>query len=322
MDNSPIKKRLGIVGARGHTGSELIWLLEGHPGFELIFVSSRELAGQRVSEHNTGYSGELNFEDLGPSEVAGYGADAYVLALPNDLSRPFVEAIERECPQAVIVDLSGDHRFDPNWKYGLPERFRDELRGARRIANPGCYATAMQLALLPIIDLLADAPHVFGVSGYSGAGTKPSPKNDLELLRDNLMPYGLSGHLHEREVSFQLATPVHFMPHVASFFRGITLTISTILEAPADYQTIVALYNERYKGEPLVCIEQDAPLVRDIASRHQVAIGGFTLDAAGARLVLVATIDNLLKGAATQALQNLNLASGFDELEGIRQWLD
>ncbi len=315
------KKRVGLVGARGYTGSELIRLLGDHTGFELVFVSSRELAGQEVRAHNEAFQGDLKYENLSAEQAAAYAADAYILALPNDLSKPFVDAIERVCPQAVIVDLSGDHRFNAEWQYGLPERFRDEIQESRRIANPGCYATGMQLALLPIIERLQDIPHVFGVSGYSGAGTTPSPKNDPEKLRDNLMPYALTGHLHEREVSFQLATAVHFMPHVAPFFRGITLTISTTLQEQADRDEIFELYAKFYRKEPLVRVEQEIPHVRDIAGRHDVAIGGISVDEAGGRLVMVATIDNLLKGAATQAMQNLNLACGFDELEGIRKWL-
>lgn len=315
------KKRIGIVGARGYTGSELIRLLSGHPGFELVFVSSRELAGQEVRAHNATFEGGLKYENLGAEQVAEYCADAYVLALPNDLSRPFVEAIDRVCPQAVIVDLSGDHRFNGEWQYGLPERFREEIQESTRIANPGCYATGMQLALLPIVERLQDIPHVFGVSGYSGAGTTPSPKNDPEQLRDNLMPYSLTGHLHEREVSFQLATPVHFMPHVAPYFRGITLTISATLKEQADREEIYGLYAKSYRKERLVRVLDEIPHVRDIAGRHDVAIGGITVDDAGGRLVMVATIDNLLKGAATQALQNLNLACGFDELEGVEKWL-
>ncbi len=315
------KERIGIVGARGYTGSELIRLLGAHAGFELVFVSSRELAGQAVSAHNETFEGALKYENLSAEQAAEYCADAYVLALPNDLSAPFVAAIERVCPQAVIVDLSGDHRFNGDWQYGLPERFRDEIRESKRIANPGCYATGMQLALLPIIERLQDIPHVFGVSGYSGAGTTPSPKNDPVQLADNLMPYALTGHLHEREVSFQLATPVHFMPHVAPYFRGITLTISATLKEQADREEIYDLFVKRYKKERLVRVLDEIPHVKDIAGRHDVAIGGITVDDAGGRLVMVATIDNLLKGAATQALQNLNLACGFDELEGIEKWL-
>lgn len=316
------KKRLGIVGARGHTGSELLRLLTYHEGFELAFVSSRELAGQPLAGHVAGLESDLLFENVGPDEAAEYGCAAYVLALPNDLSKPFVEAIDAENKDAVIVDLSADHRFDSSWQYGLPERYRETLRTSTRIANPGCYATGMQLTLHPILDLLSETPHVFGVSGYSGAGTKPSAKNDLNVLSDNLMPYALSGHMHEREVSFQLAHGVHFMPHVAPFFRGITLTVSTVINPAADVELIRERFRAFYANEALIHVRDEAPLVKDNANKHHVSIGGITMDDTGYRLVIVATLDNLLKGAATQALQNLNLACGFDELEGITPWLD
>src|SRR5690606_4075659 len=217
----------------------------------------------------------------------------------------------------VIVDLSADHRFDEGWYYGLPELTRERYAGQRRIANPGCYATAMQLAIAPMRELLAGPVQCFGVSGYSGAGTTPSDSNDPALLRDNLMPYALTGHVHEREVSRQLGHAVEFMPHVAPHFRGITLTANLHLASPVTLEEVRERYAERYAGEPLVRVVDEAPWVSRIAGRHHVEIGGLTLSGDGRRLVVVATEDNLLKGAATQALQNLNLAFGIPEFEGI-----
>lgn len=310
-------KTVGIVGARGHTGAELIRLLARHPQLELAFVSSRELDGRRVADHNDGYAGELRFENLDPAAAAGKRADAVVLALPNGKAAPYVAALDAAKPDTVVVDLSADYRFDEGWYYGLPELSRDRYTGSRRISNPGCYATAMQLAIAPMLGDLAGPPQCFGVSGYSGAGTTPSDKNDVELLRDNLMPYALADHMHEREVGRQLGTPVEFMPHVAPHFRGITMTVNLHLREPADLDEVRALYRRRYADEPLVGVVDDAPWVSRIAGRHGVEIGGFTLAPDGRRLVVVATLDNLLKGAATQALQNLNLAFGFDELAAI-----
>ena len=175
----------------------------------------------------------------------------------------------------------------------------------------------MQLALAPLVDRLAAPPVVFGVSGYSGAGTTPSPRNDPAVLKDNLVPYAPVGHVHEREVSRQLDYPVHFLPHVAAFFRGIALTLDTRLTAPASKDDILQHFEDFYAGEPLVTISERAPEVKAAAGRHGAAVGGFALSDDGTRLALSATLDNLLKGAATQALQNLNLACAFDELEGI-----
>jgi N-acetyl-gamma-glutamyl-phosphate reductase len=314
---SDIPVSLGIVGARGHTGSELIRLVAAHPRFALAFVSSRELDGQRVADHNDGYAGELRFEALDPAAVAAKGADAVVLALPNGKAAPFVSALQAAKPDTVIVDLSADYRFDDGWYYGLPELTRGAAAGRRRISNPGCYATAMQLAIAPMLDQLDGTPQCFGVSGYSGAGTTPSDKNNVELLRDNLMPYALTDHMHEREVSRQLGAPVAFMPHVAPHFRGITMTTSIPLREPVTVEQARARYRERYADEPLVEVLDEAPWVSRIAGRQGVEIGGFTVSPDGRRLVVVSTLDNLLKGAATQAMQNLNLAFGFDELAGI-----
>lgn len=314
-------KTLGIVGARGFVGAELIKLVAGHPGFELAFVSSRELDGQRVADHAGGYDGDLRYVAYGPEQVeeqaAGQGVDALVLALPNGKAAPFVAAIDAVAPRTVIIDLSADYRFDDGWYYGLPELTRANYSGQRQISNPGCYATAMQLAVAPMLDALEGPVQCFGVSGYSGAGTTPSDKNDQEKLRDNLMPYALTGHVHEREATRQLGHAVEFMPHVAPHFRGLTITANLHLSRPFDRAGVIARYREHYTGEPLVHVGDDAPWVSAIANAHHVELGGFTLSDDGRRLVVVATEDNLLKGAATQALQNLNLAFGFNEFDGI-----
>jgi N-acetyl-gamma-glutamyl-phosphate reductase len=217
----------------------------------------------------------------------------------------------------VIVDLSADYRFDDRWYYGLPELTRERYAGQKHISNPGCYATAMQLAIAPLKSRLVAPPACFGVSGYSGAGTTPSDKNDPEKLRDNLMPYALVNHVHEREVTRQLGVPVEFMPHVAPHFRGITLTANLWLDKPATLDAIRSDYRAFYDNEPLVRVLDDAPWVSRIAGKHHAEIGGFTLAPGGKRVVVVATLDNLLKGAATQALQNLNRALDRPELEGI-----
>ena len=313
------KKTVGIVGARGHTGAELIRLIARHPQLELAFVSSRELAGQRVSDHIAEFAGDLHYENLSHDGVGGKGADAVILALPNGKAAELVAAIDAQAPETVVVDLSADYRFDEHWYYGLPELTRQKYAGEKRISNPGCYATAMQLAIAPLRERLAGPPQCFGVSGYSGAGTSPSDKNNTELLRDNLMPYALTDHMHEREVSRQLGVPVEFMPHVAPHFRGITMTVNLWLQQAMKIDEVRALYRERYAAEPLIRILDEAPWVSRIAGRHGVEIGGFTLAPGGKRLVVIATLDNLLKGAATQAMQNLNQAFGFAELDGIPQ---
>lgn len=308
---------IGIVGGRGHVGPELIALIARHPQLQLAFVSSRELAGQRVHDYVKAFAGELRYQSPDADALAHNPVDALILALPNGKASPFVAAIDQHAPQTLIVDLSADHRFDDAWHYGLPELGRKRYIGQRRVANPGCYATAMQLVIAPVLEALAAPPQCFGVSGYSGAGIAPSDRNDPEKLRDNLMPYSLIDHLHQREASKQLGVPVEFMPHVAPYPRGITMTVNLWLREPVTVDRLKTRYRERYGNEPLLRIVDDPPWVSRIAGKHHAEIGGFAVASGGKRVVLVATLDNLLKGAATQALQNLNMAFGFDEFAGI-----
>jgi N-acetyl-gamma-glutamyl-phosphate reductase len=312
-----MKSSIGIVGARGHTGAELIKLVARHPSLDLAFVSSREWDGQRVRDRVDAFTGDLRYKNLSPDEVATRQADVVVLALPNGKAREMVAGITATASRSVIVDLSADYRFDDSWYYGLPELTRETYDGRERISNPGCYATAMQLAIAPLKADIAAPPACFGVSGYSGAGTTPSDKNDPEALSDNLIPYALTDHVHEREVTRHLGVPVEFMPHVAPHFRGITMTVNLWLQKAATADSIKARYREFYAGEPLVRIVDDAPWVSRIAGRHHAEIGGFAVAPGGKRVVIVATLDNLLKGAATQAMQNFNIALGFDEFAGI-----
>jgi N-acetyl-gamma-glutamyl-phosphate reductase len=311
------KKRIGIVGARGHTGAELIRLVARHPGLELAYVSSRELNGQRLEEHVDGYRGELRYSSPAPAELPALEADAVVLALPNGKASAAVEAFDAAGKDPLIVDLSADYRFDDSWYYGLPELTRNKWRGQKRISNPGCYATAIQLSIAPLKDLLAAPPVCFGVSGYSGAGTTPSDKNDPDKLRDNLMPYSLVGHMHEKEASRHLGLPVEFMPHVAPHFRGLTVTTNLYLARALQREDVLARFRQAYAGEKLVRVLDEAPWVSRIAGKHHAEIGGFALSADGKRVVVVATLDNLLKGAATQAMQNINRAIGVDEYTSI-----
>ncbi len=308
---------VGLVGARGHTGRELIRLIAGHPQLMLAFAVSRELAGRKVSEIAPEDKDECIFEALEPAEVARRRADAVILALPDGAGEPFVEAIERSAPEKIIVDLSADRRFDGAWAYGLPELHRAAIRGSVRIANPGCYATAMQLCVAPLVPLLGGVPAVFGVSGYSGAGTTPSPRNDPARLEGNLMPYKLSGHTHEREATRHLGAPVRFFPHVHPAFRGLLVTAHIPLAAPLDKAAIKKRFHEYYDSEPLIDLQDDPPELKDGAGRTGVLIGGFDAGINGMSAVVVAAEDNLLKGASVQAIQNLNIALGIDEFLGL-----
>lgn len=303
---------VGLVGARGQTGKELVGLVEGHPSLSLRFAGSRDLAGQQVP------GSSLAFEAMGPEEVAASGVDAVFLALPDGAGDPYVTALDGVAPETTIVDISADHRFDETWAYGLPELFRDDIVGARRVANPGCYATAMELAIAPLLGLLAGTPVAFGVSGYSGAGSTPGPRNDPERLADNLLPYKLVGHTHEREATRHLGVAVRFMPHVHPTFRGLLVTVHAPLADPTTAEDLRALFEARYHDDPLIEVQPEPPELRDGTGRIGALIGGFGVGGEGTDAVVVAAEDNLLKGAAVQAVQNLNLALGLPELAGIQ----
>lgn len=308
--------KVGLIGARGHVGEALIRIIDTHPALSLGFVSSRERAGELLSAHISGLSEDLTYSNV-PFEALGqHAVDVFVLALPNGKAAECVEVIARERPDACVIDLSADYRFDADWYYGLPELTRAQGQGVRRISNPGCYASAMQLAIAPMKDHLAGPTQCFGVSGYSGAGTTPSDKNDPQKLADNLMPYSLINHIHEREVARHCA-PVEFIPHVAPHFRGITMTCNLHLSRKFELDEVRDLYRAAYVNEPLIRVQNDAPWVSEIASKHGVQLGGFSLDESGHRLVVVSVLDNLLKGAATQAIQNINIALGMNEFAGI-----
>ncbi|KAI1090055.1 Aspartate/glutamate/uridylate kinase [Rostrohypoxylon terebratum] len=318
--------RVALIGARGYTGQNLISLINSHPNFELRHVSSRELEGKKLE----GYTKKeiiyenLSFDDVYEMEKKGK-IDVWVMALPNGVCKPFVDAVNRAKDEtssredkSVIVDLSADYRFDKSWTYGLPELVkRSQIAQATHISNPGCYATAAQLGISPLVGHLGGQPSVFGVSGYSGAGTKPSPKNNVENLTNNIIPYSLTDHIHEKEISNQLGVDVGFIPHVAVWFQGIHHTINIPLNKTMTSRDIRQMYQDRYAGEKLVKVVGEAPLVKAISGKHGVEIGGFAVHSSGKRVVICVTIDNLLKGAATQCLQNMNLARGYAEYEGI-----
>jgi len=335
-------KRLGLIGARGFTGQALTTLLSRHPYLDLTHVSSRQMAGLPLASYTkTSVTYEnLSVEDVEKMEKDGE-VDAWVMALPNGVCKPFVDAIDRggqarSGDGSVIVDLSADYRFEKGWTYGLPELYgRAGIRTAKRISNPGCYATSSQMLIAPLIDYVKQGvwPTVFGLSGYSGAGTvtatdpdgRPTSvaKTTPESLGGAVRPYSLTGHIHEREAGFHLSdlseapVKVQFIPAVAPWFSGIISTVSIPLNGKLTAKEVVELFEKKYAGEKLVRIMREVPTLKDIENKHTWTVGGFQMSAEGDRVVIVGGLDNLLKGAATQCLQNLNLALGYDEYTGI-----
>ena len=302
-----IKINVAVVGARGFVGVELLQLLDIHPLANVVAAFSREYQGKSVSSVVENFSDKtLCYQNSSLESLRGMSLDVIFLALPNEIAKKHALLWQQLSSSACIIDLSSDFRFDSDWAYGQPETCAEHIIGQTLIANPGCYATAAQLSILPILGKLDGVPNVFGVSGYSGAGSKPSPKNNKERLKDNLMAYQLINHIHEQEVSHVLQQKLNFMPHVASFFRGIHLTISVSLNQLVTHDAIISLYEDYYQGYELIKITSEIPEVKDIQHTHYVNIGGFNIEQK--HLVFCATIDNLLKGAATQAIQNMNLA--------------
>ncbi|OJT14240.1 Protein ARG5,6, mitochondrial [Trametes pubescens] len=343
------QKRLALIGARGFTGQTLTTLLSEHPYLNLTHVSSRQLAGYPLTTYT---KAPVTFSDLSTADVERMEkdgeVDAWVMALPNGVCKPFVDAVDRGAAArtggkgSVIVDLSADYRFEDGWTYGLPELYgRDAVRASARISNPGCYATSAQLLVAPLLPHLVPGawPTVFGMSGYSGAGTvtgptdpdgRPTtvPKVTPESLHGGIRPYALTDHIHEREAGRHLShllgadmvgtgMKLAFVPSVAPWFSGILSVLSMPLNGRLTARDVRALYEARYAGEKLVRIKNEVPTLPDVENQHGWTVGGFQVHSEGDRAVVVGGLDNLLKGAATQCLQNLNLALGYDEYVGI-----
>ncbi|WP_223787938.1 N-acetyl-gamma-glutamyl-phosphate reductase [Marinicella meishanensis] len=308
----PIKA--AILGARGHVGVELIQLLDAHPQVQLVAAYSRSHAGKPVQQMVAGFSDpHLAYADGPIADLPNHDLDVLFVALPDGLAKQHTALWQQMAPRTLIIDLSADHRFDDDWTYGQPETCEQSLAIARLIANPGCYATGLQLGWYPLLPYLQDNDHdvptAFGVSGYSGAGTTPSDKNNPKRLADNLLAYKPTDHTHEREVTRVLGRPIRFMPHVAAHFRGIHLTLSGKLNLTLTAEELFKIYQQFYADCPLIQVQTTAPEVQQIAQQHGVIIGGFAASQAEpGHLVLNVCLDNLLKGAATQAVQNMNLA--------------
>ena len=313
-----MSKRVGIIGARGHTGAELARLIAARPDMELVYAASRAKAGAPIAELAPGVELDLTVSAPDADAVVGLGLDACVLATPNGAAEPYVAAFDAGSPETVLVDLSADYRFNNDWAYGLPETGgRARLAGAKRIANPGCYATAAQLAIWPLLDRLDGPVAAFGVSGYSGAGTTPNPRNDPERVADNIMPYKLVGHIHENEVRRHLSDiDVRFSPHVAGFFRGLVVTAQLSLTEVMSEAALQARYEAAYEGEGMIAVHTEEPELKTVVGQPGAVVGGFAAAMGEKRAVVCCALDNLLKGAATQALQNLALGLGLDEETG------
>ena len=340
--------RVGIFGASGYAGIELTRLLATHPTAQLAFVASERHVGTSVAELTgvEGPTGALRYVSYGAAREAARTCAAVLLATPADVS--LVLAAELVSAGLRVIDLSGAFRIadaaaftaayghaappaalQSAAVYGLTELHREAIRGAQLVANPGCYPTAATLPLVPLLRaglVTTDSIVVDAVSGASGAGRRATEAYSLVEMHDNVRAYKLLTHQHGPEIaqSLALATaglPVDltFVPKLLPIPRGILATITTRLRAKSDAVELTRVLRAAYEGEPFVRVldrPEDVDLHRVIGT-NLCAIAVACEPRAGGRVVLVSAIDNLVKGAAGQALQNLNLLLDLEETSGL-----
>ena len=336
--------KVGIVGGTGYTGVELLRLLAAHPQVQVTAITSRGEAGTPVAKLFPSLRGRVDLAFADPAKAPLEDCDCVFFATPNGVAMSQAKALLDAGVR--VVDFSADFRLKDKavWEkwykvahtapelfgeavYGLPEINRERIRGARLVANPGCYATAVQLALLPLVEtdfvehrhLIAD-----GKSGVSGAGRKAEVDILYSEASDNLKAYAVKGHRHHPEIIESLTSldsasgrsiGLTFVPHLVPMVRGILATTYARITKETDFQ---ALYEKRYAGEPFVDVlpPGSQPETRSVRGTNQCRIAVHRpLDAE--TLVVLAVEDNLVKGAAGQAVQNMNLMFGFPEAHGL-----
>jgi N-acetyl-gamma-glutamyl-phosphate reductase common form len=305
---------ISILGGRGYVGQEIIKIINNHPNFFISDIYSKTSQGRLVDDYTK--SKNLTYKLLdNPDKLDFKDIDIVIMALSNNESSDYIKSIEEHDSNIIIIDISADYRFDDGWAYKLPEVAAQTKD--KRISNPGCYASAIQFSLFPIKHLINGKVSCMGISGYSGAGATPNEKNDPNNLEANIIPYSLSGHIHEKEVMRHCYEEISFSPHVANFFRGILITSHIQLINKLSSSEIYDLYKSFYKDKKLIHVIKEIPMINKVSNSHYVYIGGFEVDESGYSLTVCCTLDNLLKGAATQVIQNLNHACSLDQLTGI-----
>ena len=312
--------RVGIIGGAGYTAGELIRILVNHPEAELAYVQSQSHAGCAVQDVHEGLIGDTDLHFCENFDLAA--VDVLFLCSAHGKSREFWQ--EHICPEGLkVIDLAQDFRDESDgYVYGLPEWQPERIRSASKIANPGCFATAIQLALLPLAaaGLLRSEIHVHAVTGSTGAGVKPSPTTHFSWREGNISTYKVFTHQHLKEIGRTLSClqpefsePVRFIPVRGDFTRGIFATLTLACDMTQDEAS--ALYGDYYKDAAFTFVT-DRPLdLKQVVNTNKCLVFP---EVHGDRLVITSVIDNLLKGAAGQAVQNMNLAFGFPEQSGLR----
>lgn len=293
--------KVAIVGAGGNTGINLFKLLQKHPAVEIATITSTSHIGQRIREIHPGIDSDLRFSTIDYPNLNTL--DAVFLAVPHGAAGPIAAQLTTR-----VIDLSADHRL--THPYGLPEIFRDQLQNSRIIANPGCYATAAILAAYPLSLSIRNV--IFNcISGYSGAGKKANP----DQYRENIIAYKIAQHFHIREIEKVLGRKISFTPHVIQAYRGILCTAHIRLTRKINLAAFKREYRRFYENT-FTRIVDIIPQTRAVHNTPYCHIGGFEVDNNG-WLVIVSVVDNLMKGAASQAIENMNIMFGMDHGEGL-----
>lgn len=316
----------GIIGGAGYTGGELLRLLLNHPRVALNLVHSRSHAGSKISDVHPDLLGDT---DLVFSNTPGFGnseLDVVFLCLGHGESARFLA--EAEIPdEVVIIDLSHDFRLQPQsqiknraFVYGLPELNKEQIRSAQSIANPGCFATAIQLGLLPLAghSSLADV-YTTGITGSTGAGQSLTASSHFSWRANNIQSYKTLTHQHVNEIQQSLlqagadSVQLNFVPWRGDFTRGIF--ISSMLNCELSLEELLMLYRQFYKDAAFTFLSENEIFLKQVVNTNKCVI---RLEKVGSKLVVHSIIDNLLKGASGQAVQNMNLVFGFEETAGLK----
>lgn len=316
------KIRAGIVGGAGYTGGEMIRLLLNHPDVTISFVHSRSNAGNPLYAVHADLLGET--EQLFTGELSN-DIDVMFLCLGHGESKKFLEATD-VAAHVKVIDLSQDFRLgetvkDRTFVYGLPEMQRDLIKTAQNIANPGCFATGIQLGLLPLAKAgLLKEVHTTGITGSTGAGQSLQSTSHFTWRANNISTYKVLNHQHLKEIrrSLQLLQPgfngeVNFVPVRGDYPRGIWVT--SYLQTDLSLEEAVKLYKDFYAGHPFTHVSDKQIDLKQVVNTNKCLI---QLEKTGDKLVIHSIEDNLLKGASGQAVQNMNLMCGLDETAGLK----
>lgn len=311
--------KIGIVGGAGYTGGELLRILVGHPDIEIKFVHSNSNAGNKVYKVHQDLMG---YTDLVFTNQLSTNVDALVMCLGHGDAKKFLDT-NPAFYGVNIVDLSTDFRHareGNDFVYGLPELNKEKIKGAKHIANPGCFATCIQLGLLPLAaaQKIHDEIHVTAVTGSTGAGQNPSATSHFSWRANNMSIYKPFDHQHLQEIGESLEKlqsgnkDINFVPFRGDFTRGIIASI--YINSDLSEDQAIHLYKDYYKDAPFTYVVDENPNLKQIVNTNNCFV---YVKKYGKKLHIISIIDNLTKGASGQAVQNLNLMFGLDERAGL-----